>query len=163
MRVLFGRRVAVGLAICGGLLAPVAGYGLVATSGTGRSAAELPRTSLTAAEPPGPPAVSVQRRTYEPGQSSGWHVHGGIHTVIVSSGVLTVYDAGCRARTFGVDEPYIGGTQDHLVRNETDAPVEMTVVYVAQAAAAAEDHLHLRPPPEGCAADLAVPGAPRVG
>jgi hypothetical protein len=48
----------------------------------------------------------------------------------VLSGVLTVYDGGCRRQSFEPGHPYVGGQQIHLVGNETDAPVTMIVTYL---------------------------------
>ena len=74
--------------------------------------------------------ISVLNMTYEPGQSSGWHLHRGIHAVAVISGTLTVYDQDCVAHTYGPGEAYIGGQQLHLVRNEGAEPASMVVTYV---------------------------------
>lgn len=75
--------------------------------------------------------VSVVVQVYEPGHDSGWHSHPGIHAVAVVVGALTVYDRECRATTFGPGQPYVGGRDLHLVRNETAAPVEMIVTYLS--------------------------------
>jgi quercetin dioxygenase-like cupin family protein len=74
--------------------------------------------------------VSVVTQVYEPGQTSGWHSHPGIHAVSVTSGVLTVHVSGCPTRTFEPGRPYVGGQEPHMVANETDAPVTMTVTYL---------------------------------
>ena len=78
--------------------------------------------------------ISVVTQVYEPGEASGWHAHSGIHAVAVLSGVLTVYDGQCRPQTFGPGQPYVGGQELHLVRNETDAPVAMAVTYLSPSA-----------------------------
>jgi quercetin dioxygenase-like cupin family protein len=97
-----------------------------------------PRKEPTRVIAPDPTAIMVSARdvsvviqVYEPGQSSGWHQHSGIHAVAVLSGVLTVYDVGCHAETFEPGRPYVGGQQPHFVANETDAPVTMAVTYMA--------------------------------
>jgi quercetin dioxygenase-like cupin family protein len=92
--------------------------------------------------------VSVVTQVYEPGQTSGWHSHPGIHAVAVLSGVLTVYDGDCRRETFEPGRPYVGGQQTHLVRNETDAPVTMIVTYL-NPSVPANSSRHV-PPPAGC-------------
>ena len=74
--------------------------------------------------------ISVVTQVYEPGQTSGWHSHPGIHAVSVTSGVLTVHASGCPTRTYEPGRPYVGGQQPHMVANETDAPVTMTVTYL---------------------------------
>lgn len=86
------------------------------------------RTSGGGAQPGPALAVTVQRATYAPGQSSGWHSHPGIHSVVVLSGTLTVVEA-CASRTFGPGDTYIGGQQNHLATNDGTEPVEMMVVY----------------------------------
>lgn len=78
----------------------------------------------------GPADVTVQMAGYEPGQSSGWHAHTGMHAVMVLSGTLTFYDDDCRRRTYGPGDTYVGGTDVHLAKNESATPVEMTVTYL---------------------------------
>jgi quercetin dioxygenase-like cupin family protein len=118
------------------LVAMAAGLVLVAFAATvlvdrtGRTPAPVPRAptpvaGLTAGD------VSVVTQAYGVGEESGWHSHSGIHAVTVLSGVLTVYDGDCRAQTFEPGRPYVGGQEQHLVRNEGDVPVEMAVTYVS--------------------------------
>ena len=78
----------------------------------------------------GPADVSVQMATYEPGQSSGWHAHTGMHAVMVLSGTLTLYDGECRRSTYGPGDTYVGGRDVHVARNDAAAPVEMAVTYM---------------------------------
>jgi quercetin dioxygenase-like cupin family protein len=80
----------------------------------------------------GPVELSVQPMSYAPGQSSGWHTHPGLHLVSILSGKLTVYGPDCQPQTFGPGQPYLGGDRPHVARNETDAPLEMAVTYVAR-------------------------------
>ncbi len=77
-----------------------------------------------------PSDIGVVTMTYEPGQSSGWHTHPGLHAVAVVSGTLTVYGPGCTPRTVGPGDSYVGGQELHVTRNETTAPVEMVVTSV---------------------------------
>jgi len=92
--------------------------------------------------------ISVVTQVYDPGQESGWHAHSGIHAVAVLSGVLTVYGADCVAQTFEPGRPYVGGQDVHLVRNETDAPVVMSVTYLNPTTGGAPTR-HV-PTPPGC-------------
>ena len=92
--------------------------------------------------------VSVVTQVYEPGQASGWHSHPGIHAVSVTSGVLTVHVSGCPSRTFEPGRPYVGGQETHLVANETDAPVTMTVTYLNPSSPPSPEH---RTSPTTCA------------
>lgn len=74
--------------------------------------------------------VAVVTQVYEPGQTSGWHTHAGLHAVAVLTGELTVYDAECRAQRVVAGEPYVGGRELHLARNETAERVDMVVTYL---------------------------------
>jgi quercetin dioxygenase-like cupin family protein len=106
-----------------------------------------PSTTLTLA---GPADVTVQPATYEPGQSSGWHAHTGMHAVLVLSGAVTFYDGQCRGRTFGPGESYVGGQVVHVARNETDAPAAMSITYLFPAG---QSHTTFHvdvPAPAGC-------------
>ncbi len=77
-----------------------------------------------------PGAVAVVTQVYEPGQTSGWHTHAGLHAVAVLAGELTVYDDECRRQRVVVGEPYVGGRELHLARNETAERVDMVVTYL---------------------------------
>jgi quercetin dioxygenase-like cupin family protein len=88
-------------------------------------------------ESPAPPAmeitpgnVVVVRMAYQPGESSGWHVHPGLHAVAVLSGSLTVYDHSCNPRIFGPGDSYVGGQELHLARNAGAEPVDMVVTTI---------------------------------
>jgi hypothetical protein len=48
----------------------------------------------------------------------------------VLTGELTVYDGGCRPQRVVAGEPYVGGRELHLARNETAERVEMVVTYL---------------------------------
>ena len=78
----------------------------------------------------GPGDVAVVTQVYEPGQASGWHTHAGLHAVAVLAGELTVYDGECRPQRVVAGEPYVGGRELHLARNETAERVEMVVTYL---------------------------------
>ena len=93
--------------------------------------------------------VSIVHQVYEPGEASGWHSHSGIHAVAVLSGTLTVYDGRCQSQTFQAGQPYVGGQQLHLVRNESAEPVVMTVTYLSPASGG--EPTRKLPAPGGCA------------
>jgi hypothetical protein len=129
------------LALMGAGLAAVAlAAGVLVTADIGSSdrAASIPPPATTepAATPPG--AITIQgtgditvlNMTYEPGQSSGWHTHRGIHAVAIVSGQVTIYDQNCIAKAYGPNEPYIGGQLLHLIRNDGTEPAAMVVTYV---------------------------------
>lgn len=115
-------------------------------------AADVPAAAVDAVSGPrsitlnGPGDVGVVSMAYEAGQSSGWHSHAGIHAVAVLSGTLTVYDAQCRPQYVVPGQPYVGGQELHLARNETQAPVEMIVTYINPSATAGADSRHAAPP-----------------
>ena len=94
----------------------------------------------------GPGDVAVVTQAYEPGQTSGWHTHAGLHAVAVLTGELTVYDGECRPQRIVAGEPYVGGRDLHLVRNEMAERVEMVVTYL-NAVGPASPHAGA---PEGC-------------
>jgi len=70
------------------------------------------------------------RRVYVPGQTSGWYTHAGLHAVAVLAGELTIYDGECRPHRVVAGEPYVGGRDLHLARNETSERVDMVVTYL---------------------------------
>ena len=95
--------------------------------------------------------VGISDNTYEPGHSSTWHTHPGVHSVVVLEGTLTVYDETCTKQDVGPGGSYLGGREAHLVRNETDTPVRLVVTH-AFTQASALDHAGAAPAPRGCAA-----------
>jgi hypothetical protein len=76
------------------------------------------------------PDVGVSDGAYEAGHSSGWHVHPGLHSVVVLEGTLTVYDAACVRHQFHAGETYLGGDHPHVARNEEPEPLRFVVTYV---------------------------------
>ncbi len=123
-----GRRAAPALAMVSGLVVlAVAGAILAGTRTSPAPVVGGDPTAITLSARD----ISVVTQVYAPGEASGWHAHSGIHAVAVLSGVLTVYDAQCRPQTFEPGRPYVGGQDLHLVRNESDAPVVMSVTYLS--------------------------------
>lgn len=98
----------------------------------------------------GPADVSVQQATYEPGQTSGWHAHTGMHAVLVLSGQVTFYDEQCRRQTYGAGDTYVGGQLAHVVRNETDEPAQLAVTYLFPAGQPHTSFHVDSPAPAGC-------------
>lgn len=141
------------------LAAMVSGLAVVALAATVLIGANdtAPRSNAVAvaSAAPDPTAISVSARdisvvtqVYEPGQTSGWHSHRGIHAVAVLSGALTVYDEQCRPTTYEPGRPYVGGQQPHLVRNESEVPVTMAVTYLNPPAPSGSTEQAARP--TGC-------------
>ena len=98
----------------------------------------------------GPADVTVQTAIYEPGQSSGWHSHTGMHAVMVLSGTVTFYDSQCQGRSYGPGEIYVGGQEVHVARNDTVEPVEMAVTYLFPAGRPHTTFHVASPAPAGC-------------
>ncbi len=94
------------------------------------------------------PQVTVTSGSYEAGHSSGWHVHPGLHSVVVLTGALTVYDERCDRHHVGPGEVYLGGDRPHVVRNETPDPSTFVVTYARPPAAL--DPGTVVPTPTGC-------------
>jgi quercetin dioxygenase-like cupin family protein len=130
------------LAMAAGLVFMVVAALVLARGGNGEEPAVDPSAITVSARD-----ISVVTQVYEPGQTSGWHSHSGIHAVAVTSGVLTVHVSGCPARTFEPGRPYVGGQEPHLVANEGDVPVTMTVTYLNPTSPAAQGTA-----PSGCPA-----------
>lgn len=95
------------------------------------------------------PDVGVADNVYQPGHSSGWHVHPGVHSVVVLTGTLTVYDSACGRHDFGPNQTYLGGNEPHLARNEGASPLGVVVTYV-YAKRSPIDHGTAVPAPPTC-------------
>ena len=92
-------------------------------------------TRQPAAVPPNELAsVTTAELVYAPGHSSGWHIHPGLHAVVVLSGTLTVYDQACERHDYGPGETYVGGRDPHVARNDHGEPIRMVATYVADGA-----------------------------
>ena len=81
--------------------------------GKGDTAASTPPAGSSSASSRFPD-VGGTDVAYEPGHSSGWHVHPGVHSVVVLPGNLTVYDADCRRHAYGPGQTYLGGDIVHI-------------------------------------------------
>jgi quercetin dioxygenase-like cupin family protein len=95
------------------------------------------------------PNVGTVENTYEPGHTSGWHRHPGVHSAVVLSGTLAVYDAHCQRLEVGPGQSYLGGREPHVVRNEGTEPVQLIVTYVFANDNPLE-HATVVPAPAGC-------------
>lgn len=66
------------------------------------------------------------------GAHSGWHYHPGPAIVIVKRGTLTSYvveEGNCMKRVYPAGTALIEGTSPHIVVNEGDADIELSVVF----------------------------------
>jgi quercetin dioxygenase-like cupin family protein len=81
----------------------------------------------------GPIDVAIVHVTFQPGGSTGWHVHPGPALVTVKTGRLTLHRAkGCRTRTFGAGQTFLelGPHDVNLTRNQTGAVTETLVTFL---------------------------------
>ena len=121
--------------------------------GTEPSVASVP-LHMPAANPAqvvlnGPSDVVVVTQVYDAAQTSSWHAHAGINAVAVLSGELAIYGADCVRQSVVPGQPYVGGQELHLARNETDRAVEMIVTYLNPARPAPDRGQ--QPAPPNCA------------
>ena len=126
--------------VSGLLLVLIAG-GLLATVGS-RTAVE-PDPALTPF-----PMVGTVTSSYGPGHTSGWHVHPGVHSVVVLSGTLTIYDDNCIRTDYGPGQSYLGGETPHVARNEMLEVLDVAITFVYRAPA--ESPGQAVPAPTGC-------------
>jgi quercetin dioxygenase-like cupin family protein len=94
------------------------------------------------------PTVGTSANAYQPGHTSGWHIHPGVHSVVVLGGTLTVYDENCRRTEYGPGQTYLGGGTPHVARNESPEVLDVAITFVYSPAT--EDHGQAVPPPAGC-------------
>jgi hypothetical protein len=83
--------------------------------------------------------LAVQDIVFAPGGQSGWHQHPGPVFILVKSGTMTFYEADdrhCRPIVRTAGQGYLDEGTGHIARNETAAPAENIVVYLAPQAAA---------------------------
>jgi cupin domain len=84
--------------------------------------------------------IAVQRIVFQPGGQSGWHRHPGPVFIEVVTGTMTFYmsdDPTCTPMVRTAGQGYLDvGEHPHIARNESGAPAENIVVYLAPQAAA---------------------------
>jgi hypothetical protein len=83
----------------------------------------------------------VQSNTWQPGGSTGWHMHPGHSLVIVTEGTVTAYegdDPDCKPHAYTKGMGFVDHVTDHvhIVRNEGDVVAKATVVQLVPAGAA---------------------------
>ena len=82
--------------------------------------------------------VAVQDIVFAPGATSGWHQHPGPVFILVKTGTMTFYEADdphCTPIVRTAGQGYLDTGLGHIARNETSAPAENIVVYLAPQAA----------------------------
>jgi quercetin dioxygenase-like cupin family protein len=81
----------------------------------------------------GPIDVATVHVTFQPGGSTGWHIHPGPALVTVKTGQLTLHRAkGCRTRSFSAGQTFLefGPNDVNLTRNETGSVTETVVTFL---------------------------------
>ena len=116
-------------AVVGGLALIIASGALALRARPATAHPSRPASTATAAGAP-LPNIGTASETYKPGHSSGWHVHPGVHSVVVLSGTLTIYDEHCVRTDYGPGEIYLGGNAAHLARNEGTDELNVAITYV---------------------------------
>ena len=71
----------------------------------------------------GPSDLYIQTNAWQPGATTGWHRHPGHSLIVITSGQVTQYHAGCTPQVYGpgtANGPTLVDTGDevHLIRNE---------------------------------------------
>ena len=81
----------------------------------------------------GPIDVATVHVTFQPGGSTGWHIHPGPALVTVKTGQLTLHRTkGCTTRTFAAGQTFLefGPNDVNLTRNETGGVTETVVTFL---------------------------------
>ena len=136
----------------------LAGLALVATAAVVVATRAPDTAQASRAKPAGDvgtrragPDTTLTDATYPPGHTSGWHVHTGVHSVVVLAGTLTVYDEDCRRFDFGPGASYLGGSRPHLARNDAADQLDVVITSVYERPSPA-DHGAGVPAPARCEA-----------
>jgi quercetin dioxygenase-like cupin family protein len=93
---------------------------------------------------------TVEHLTFEPGGTTGWHVHPGPVLVIVTAGSVTKYSADdCTAQTYTAGQAFVekGPKDENMVRNDGSVNAETIVTFITPPGAPIRDDA---PPPPGC-------------
>jgi quercetin dioxygenase-like cupin family protein len=95
-------------------------------------------------------SFTVVHLTFDPGGSTGWHVHPGPALVIVKTGSVTKYSADdCTAQTYTAGQAFVenGPTDENMVRNNGSVQAETIVTFINPPGAPIRDDA---PPPPDC-------------
>jgi hypothetical protein len=99
------------------------------------------RAWLSAQKTEGAADVYLQNNVWQPGGSTGWHIHAGHSLILVKEGTVTEYgghDPDCRAHVYTKGMTFVdpGGEHVHLIRNEGDVLAQTTAIQIIAAGAA---------------------------
>ncbi len=86
----------------------------------------------------GPSDLYVQSNVWQPGGSTGWHIHPGRSLIMVKEGAVTEYDGrdpACKPHVYAKGMSFVdaGGEHVHLIRNEGDVVAQTTAVQLIPA------------------------------
>jgi hypothetical protein len=86
----------------------------------------------------GPTDVYVQSNVWQPGGSTGWHIHAGHSLIMVNEGTVTEYeghDPDCKPHVYTKGMKFVdpGGGHIHIIRNEGDVVAQTTAVQLIPA------------------------------
>jgi hypothetical protein len=81
----------------------------------------------------GPADLYVQSNVWQPGGSTGWHIHAGHSLIIVNEGTVTEYeghDPECKPHAYTKGMTFVdpGGDHIHNIRNEGDVVAQTTAI-----------------------------------
>jgi quercetin dioxygenase-like cupin family protein len=88
----------------------------------------------------GPSDVYIQSNVWQPGGSTGWHIHPGRSLIVVKEGTVTEYeghDPECKPHVYSKGMTFVdpGGEHVHIIRNEGDVVAQTTAVQLIRAGA----------------------------
>lgn len=83
-------------------------------------------------ETPGPAVYSVRTEVVPPGGTTGWHIHPGTETAVVTAGRVTlVSEEDCDPADYGTgDALFVPDAVPHEARNDGPVPAEIVVTYL---------------------------------
>ncbi|MGD0444668.1 MAG: cupin domain-containing protein [Edaphobacter sp.] len=89
----------------------------------------------------GPADLYVQSNVWQPGGSTGWHIHAGHSLIIVNEGIVTEYDGhdpDCKPHAYSKGMTFVdpGGDHIHTIRNEGEVVAQTTAIQLIPVGAA---------------------------
>jgi hypothetical protein len=98
------------------------------------------KTWLSVQKTSGPSELYVQSNVWQPGGSTGWHIHAGHSLIIVNEGTVTEYDGhdpDCKPHVYTKDMTFVdhGGDHVHIIRNEGNVVAQTTAIQLIPAGA----------------------------
>jgi len=99
------------------------------------------KTWLSMQKTTGPSDLYVQTNIWQPGGTTGWHIHPGHSLIIVTEGTVTEYDGSdpdCKPHVHTRNMTFVdhGGDHVHIIRNEGAGIAQTTTIQLIPAGAA---------------------------